>query len=492
MARRPLRLPRTRWSVRSRILASILLVTALGMGAANVTGFLVQRERTLAEIDVRLLSRIEAARSVVTGASTATSQTDAAPAAPGTSTFASTSAALEAVLARVVPNVNESALGIIDGKARYVPGTDISFHLEEDPAFVARIVDEVADGTVRLGTSVSATGQYRYVATPISVTGSTEKGIYVAAVDVDAELTEITDAFTTYALVALVALVAVGLVGWFVAGRLLRPIRQLRAAASRITASDRNERIPVVGHDDVSELTATVNDMLDRLDAALTGQRQLLDDVRHELKTPITIVRGHLELLDTANQAEVESTRSLAIDELDRMTGLVDDIESLAETQRAVPVRRQVDVADFTEEVFAKAAIIADHEWVLSSVAHASVALDPARITQAWLQLADNASKYSPAGSRIELGSSTDGTDVEFWVADRGPGIPKDSQERIFERFGRVDTGRGIRGSGLGLPIVRAIAQAHGGRVSLVSTPSGSRFGILLPVTAPIDESESA
>jgi len=462
------------------------------MGAANVTGFLVQRERTLAEIDVRLLSRIEAARSVVTGASTATSQTDAAPATPGTSTFTSTSAALEAVLARVVPNVNESALGIINGKARYVPGTDISFHLEEDPDFVARIVDEVADGTVRLGTSVSASGQYRYVATPISVTGSTEKGIYVAAVDVDAELTEITDAFTTYALVALVALVAVGLVGWFVAGRLLRPIRQLRAAASRITASDRNERIPVVGHDDVSELTATVNDMLDRLDAALTGQRQLLDDVRHELKTPITIVRGHLELLDTANQAEVESTRSLAIDELDRMTGLVDDIESLAETQRAVPVRRQVDVADFTEEVFAKAAIIADHEWVLSSVAHASVALDPARITQAWLQLADNASKYSPAGSRIELGSSTDGTDVEFWVADRGPGIPKDSQERIFERFGRVDTGRGIRGSGLGLPIVKAIAQAHGGRVSLVSTSSGSRFGILMPVTAPIDESESA
>jgi two-component system OmpR family sensor kinase len=500
MARRPLRFPRTRWSVRSRILASILLVTALGMGAANLTGFLVQRERTLSEIDARLLSRIDAARSVITGESSATSQTDAAPATPGTSTFRNTSAALEAVLARVVPNVNESSLGIIDGKARFVPGTDIDFHLEKDPAFVPRIVAEVADGSVRMGTSVSSFGQYRYIAAPISVTGSTEVGIYVAAVDIDAEVAEITDAFTTYATVALGALVAVGLVGWFVAGRLLRPIRQLRAAASRITASDRNERIPVVGHDDVSELTATVNDMLDRLDAALTGQRQLLDDVRHELKTPITIVRGHLELLDPSNEADVEATRLLAIDELDRMTGLVDDIESLAETQGSVPVRRQVDVADYTEDVFAKAAIIGGHEWVLSDVAHVSVAIDPARITQAWLQLADNAAKYSPAGSRIELGSSSDGIDLELWIADRGPGIPKDSQERIFERFGRVDTGRGIRGSGLGLPIVRAIAQAHGGRVTLASTPSGSRFGILIPVagapaadlTAPNTESDTA
>jgi len=478
----PLRFLKTRWSVRSRILASMLLVAALGMASANAVAFIIQRERTLADVDDRLVSRVDAARSVVTGEVPTTSTTDAAPATPGTAGFATTSAALEAVLARVLPSTNESSLGIIDGKARYVPGIEIGFHLEDDPAFVDRVVAEVADGSVRLGTSVSASGQWRYIATPIAVTGSPEEGIYVAAVDIGAELRDLEDAFTTYMLVALAALVAIGLVGWFVAGRLLRPIRQLRAAASRITASDRKERIPVVGQDDVSELTATINDMLDRLDTALTGQRQLLDDVRHELKTPITIVRGHLELLDSRNVSDVESTRALAIDELDRMAGLVDDIESLAETQGAHPVRVLVDVDDLTAEVFAKASVIPGHEWALAEVARVTAPLDPSRITQAWLQLADNAAKYSDTGTIIEIGSATDGIEVEFWVADRGPGIPLDARARIFERFGRVDGSRGIRGSGLGLPIVAAIAKAHGGRVSLVSSPSGSRFGIVVPV----------
>jgi signal transduction histidine kinase len=140
------------------------------------------------------------------------------------------------------------------------------------------------------------------------------------------------------------------------------------------------------------------------------------------------------------------------------------------------------DIADLTAEVFAKASVISDHEWVLTGTAHLSVSLDHARITQAWLQLADNAVKYSPPGSRIELGSTGDQTTVELWVADHGSGIPAGAEERIFERFGRADTGRGIRGSGLGLPIVRAIAEAHDGRISLSSSPQGSRFGIVLPV----------
>lgn len=497
-ASRLFRADRPRWSVRFRILTSILLVAALGMTGAGLTAFLVQRERILADIDDRLHSRVEAARAVVTGTSPSTSDSGTVTATPDAADYATTGDAIYAVLQRLVPNSNESALGIVDGVARYVPGVDVDFHLEDDPAFVTRIDAEVADGTVRLGTSVSTTGEFRYIAVPITVTGSTQTGVYVAAVDIRAELAQLTGAFGTYAIVAALALVAIGLVGWFVAGRLLRPIRQLRAAASRITASDRNERIPVAGHDDVSELTATVNDMLDRLDNAMTGQRQLLDDVRHELKTPITIVRGHLELLDVRDVAEVEATRALAIDELDRMTGLVDDIESLAETQRSAPVRRLTDVADLTTEVFAKASAIADREWVLAGVAQASLPLDSARITQAWLQLADNAAKYSPEGSRIELGSTASGDRVEFWVSDRGPGIPPGSEDRIFERFGRVDTGRGIRGSGLGLPIVKAIALAHGGTVSLSSSPSGSRFGIVVPVggtipiPAPDPESESA
>lgn len=452
------------------------------MTVAGATAFLVQRDRTLQEIDDRLLSRVETARFVITGETAATGGEETTAAAPGTASFASTREALEAVLARVIPSRNESSLGIIDGRATFVPGVEIDFHLEDDPALVARFVDEVSDGTVRIGTAVSPLGHLRYIAAPIVVEGSAESGVYVTAIDLDAELRELTSAFGTYSLVAAAALAAVGLVGWFVAGRLLRPIRQLRAAASRITASERNERIPVAGRDDVSDLTRTVNDMLDRLDGAMTGQRQLLDDVRHELKTPITILRGHLELLDPEDSREVQATRALAIDELDRMTGLVDDIESLAESEGAIPARIRTDVADLTADVFAKAAGIPEREWVLADTANVSMPIDPARITQAWLQLVDNAVKYSPAGSRVVLGSTEYDSAVEFWVADQGPGIPPGTEKRIFERFGRVDGGRGIRGSGLGLPIVKAIATAHDGYVSMSTSPNGSRFGIVVPL----------
>lgn len=478
--------------MRSRIVASILIVAALGMSIAGATAYLVQRERTLEEVDRRLLTRIDAARFVVTGESEVTGNDEAVAASPGGVTLSTTDLAVEAVLARVIPSRYESSLGLLDGRPTFVPGVQIDFHLEDDPAFLARVVAEVSDGTVRLGTAETEIGRLRYIATPVQVVGDPAVGVYITAVDVDAALADLTSTFRIYTGVAIAALAGIALVGWFVAGRLLRPIRQLRSAASRITASDRRERIPVVGRDDVSDLTRTVNDMLDRLDGAMTSQRQLLDDVRHELKTPVTIVRGHLELLDARDVDDVEATRALAIDELDRMTGLIDDIESLAVSDRSALRPVPVDLADLTTDVFAKASVIGGHEWVLADSAAVRVELDPARITQAWLQLVDNAAKYSEDGTRIELGSSAGADEVELWVSDRGPGIPRGSEDRVFERFGRVDVGRSIRGSGLGLPIVKSIAESHGGRITLVTSPAGSRFGIVLPLattqTDPVEE----
>lgn len=450
--------------MRSRILASILLVAGLGLGIAGAVTFLVQRDRTLHSVDDRLLSRVDAARFVVAG--------DGAR-------YATSSAALQAVIARIVPSGNESALGVVEGAAAFVPGVALDFRLDRVPGLVTRVSRETADGSIRLGTVSSTAGIYRYIAIPVAVSGDSSRAIYVVAVDLDRELTQLSAAFTTYAIVAVIALAAIGAVGWFVAGRLLRPIRELRVTASRITANDRGERIPVRGRDDVSELTATINDMLDRLDGALTGQRQLLEDVRHELRTPITIVRGHLEVVDPANPDEVAAARALAIDELDRMSGLVDDIEALAGA--AAVVLAPVDVAELTSDVYEKLRVVSGHDWALAQVASGVVLADAARITQAWLQLADNAAKYSPAGSPIEIGSSAAAGGVELWVRDHGPGVPEEARVRIFERFGRAEAGRGIRGSGLGLAIVSAIVSEHGGRVALESDSNGSRFGIVLP-----------
>ncbi len=454
-----------RWSVRSRILTAILLVAAIGLGGAGATTYLVLRMRILGGVDAQLTSRVEVARTVASDATTPT-------------------AALEDILSKVIPNTDEGSVGFA-GTRDYVPGVASDLQLSGSPSFRALVLREVKGGQVWLGTTRLRGRSIRYIATPITVTGVASSGVYIDAIDLDRQLADLNAAVAVYLVVAAIALAAIGLVGWFVAGRLLRPIRQLRTAASRITASELRERIPVAGSDDVSELTATVNDMLDRLDTALTGQRQLLDDVRHELKTPITILRGHLELLDGSNPVEVESTRALAIDELDRLSVLVDDIEALADSRPKAANLRATDVGDLTADVFAKVSVLPGHDWQLAEVAHVSALLDPGRITQAWLQLADNAAKYSATGTPIRLGSRVledpAGSHVELWIEDAGPGIPAEAHARIFERFGRVDTGRGIRGSGLGLPIVVAIAEAHGGRITLESSPAGSRFAILVP-----------
>ena len=480
MARTPL----PRFSVRSRILAVILVVTALGMAVSGFTAYLVQRDRVLLGLDTELLTSVDAARGIVTGTPNAADSATTAP-----DTFVSPATVLDAlseILSRLVPGRHESSVAIIDGEARLTPGVDTSFALEDDADFIARVWQESATGTVTIGTAVTTVGTLRYVSVPVLIDGDPQIGVYVTAVDAQRAVDEVAGAFLTYAGLALLSLGAIGVIGWFVAGRLLSPIRTLAETASRITAEDLSERIPVNGRDDVSALTETVNAMLDRINDALTSQRQLLDDVRHELKTPITIVRGHLELLDETQPSDVSAVRDIAIDELDRMAELVNDIDVLARVERHSVQVEPTDVGDFTARVFSKMQAIPGHQWLLEQTADIVAPLSPARITQAWLQLADNAAKYSDDGSSIRVGSTAYAGSVEFWVADTGPGIPAGAEKRIFERFGRADTGRGVAGSGLGLAIVAAIARAHDGYVSLDSSPGGSRFGIVIPVVVSV------
>ncbi len=457
---RPLR------SVRSRILASMLLVAAAGMLVAGATAYLVQRERILVAVDARLSDAVTEIEFIATDVAVETLDE-----------------ALAAMVQRLRPGTNETTFALTATGNALVPGGETGFPLEQDAAFVNRVEVETSSSGVVTGTSQTADNLVRYVAIPITM-GPEENGTFVLAVDMDATLEPITEAFRTFALVALISLVVVGLVGWFVAGRLLAPIRRLRETAARITGSDVSERIEVAGTDDVSDLAGTVNDMLDRLDGALTGQRQLLDDVGHELKTPITIVRGHLELMNPADASDVRATTGLAIDELDRMSGLVRDISELAQLGRPLHVSPEpTDIAALTERVRIKAsALSATCEWTSTRVAPVIALVDPDRLTQALLQLAANAITHGHATS-VEIGSAVRGDRLELWVRDDGDGISDDAQEVIFERFRRGIVGRGSTGSGLGLAIVQAIATAHGGTAIVHSRPGfGATFAIDIPL----------
>lgn len=468
--------PRRTLSVRSRILAAILAATAIGLAAAGVASYLVQRERVLSAVDDQLMHTVPELRAIAAGKTSANAPT-------------TVEGVLRVSMQQIIPDANEGVLGFIDGAPALVPAVSMPFHMEKDPAFVKRIVAEADATHVVRGTAKSALGTLRYVIVPIRVADDPHTALYVAAYDLDAGLGAVAQSFQTYILVALAALVLVGAVFWFVAGRLLAPIRLLREAAAAKTGADLSERIAVNGHDDISELTRTINGMFDRLESAFIGQRRLIDDVGHELKTPLTIIRGHLELLDTRNVDDLNATRALAIDELDRMNALVAEISLLAESRAPHFIDlATVDIGELTEAVAAKAvALDPERDWRAVAPTGTQASVDAHRITQAWLQLAGNAAKYSTAGEPITIGGAVVPSRTGAWlhlsVTDAGPGIPEEAQERIFERFGRLESSRGSEGSGLGLSIVSAIAEAHDGTVLLSSAPGeGSIFTIRIPL----------
>ena len=355
---------------------------------------------------------------------------------------------------------------------------------DEDPVLDDPSFRDAVDPIVRDGGSVridSDSGPLLVSSQPVRF--AQERGAFLVVSNLSEDRNYLSDTVRTYAVVsALSFLVVVGVAFWQ-SGRLLRPLRTVRETAEEISVSDLSRRLPVRGNDDITALTRTINGMLDRLQAAFVGQRQFLDDAGHELKTPLTVLRGHLELLDTGSPGEVHETRDLLLDETDRMARLVGDLMLLAKSARPdFLASRPVALAPLTETVLAKATGLGARDWVLDATADETVDVDEQRITQALLQLADNAVKHTRDGDEIGIGSSSHGRLVQLWVRDTGRGVSHEDRVRIFDRFGRAEVLEGDEGFGLGLSIVTAIAEAHDGAVRLDETcTDGARFVITLP-----------
>lgn len=399
--------------------------------------------------------------------------------------FASVDEVIREAIAYNLARPNEKFLGYVDGEyrtqSRQEPGTPEV--LASDPEFTAQVASLTVptEGTY----AHPLAGDVRYLAIPVTLDGDPGHGVIVAAYLSDAERDSADDAARLMLIVGALTVLGAAGAAWLVAGRILRPLRDVVDTARTITETDLSQRIPSSGEgDELDALVGTVNGMLDRVETGVSAQRRFIDDIGHELRTPITIVRGHLEVLDPGDRADVESTVALVDDELDRMNRMVADLLLLARAEQPAflqPV--PVDVGALTSDAFGKVSRLGEREFTLDSCARVVAVLDPQRITQALVALADNACRYTKPGDRIDIGSQLSGGWLRFWVSDTGPGVSDADRSRIFERFGRGRAGgRRSDGAGLGLAIVRAIAVAHGGEVLLDTVVGqGATFTVVIP-----------
>lgn len=466
--------PDRRVSARVRILLWLLLVMAVALVAVAMT----TRSILLRDVDHRISQLLtqetrEFANFVDQGVDPDTG-----------SGFTEPRRLLEVFLQRQYSDPDEELLGLTRG-ADGVPAvlrqprdtTGAALHRDRDA--LARIFASPA----RSGTLNRPQGEVRWAKVPIKPAGHAAPGAFVVAFHAGHEQAIAAEAFRTQLAISGVALLMTTGIGWAVAGRILAPVRLVRRAAAQLTEQDLTRRIPVQGRDDIALLAETFNAMLDRLERAFAAQRQFVDDAGHELRTPITIVRGHLELMgdDPAEQAE---TIRLVTDELDRMSRIVEDLLLLAKAERPDFVTPEpVQLGELTADVFVKARALGEREWVLDGVADREAELDPQRITQAMVQLAQNAVQHTVPGQRIGIGSREIDGRIELYVADTGPGVRAEDATVIFERFRRGTARRGTRaggGAGLGLSIVKAIAEGHRGRVELRRTEGGGATFVLV------------
>jgi two-component system OmpR family sensor kinase len=458
---------------RTRVLGSFVALTA----GATFAGLIVQRAVLLDRLDREVDDALEQERGELESLAGPSGVNPATREPFGTDVRA----IFETFLERNVPVEGEVFVAFADGE--YFRSTPSPVPLHDDPSFVEQVATAASPEWGRLTTDA---GPARYLAVPLQVGGET-RGVFVVANFLRGEREEVESGIRVAAAVAAGILVVATAVSWFVAGRLLRPVRHLTVAAEAINDTDLERRIPVVGSDEIARLARQFNAMLDRLAAAFAAQRAFVDDAGHELRTPITIVRGHLELMSD-DPVERQETVELVTEELDRMSRIVEDLLLLAKAEQPDFIQiAPVEVAEFTTDVVIRARALGDREWRLDACATGEVDADRQRLTQAMLNLARNAHEHTPPDAEVAIGSAWDDEGIRFWVRDNGPGIDAADVDRIFDRFARGSGGRRRSdGAGLGLAIVRSVVDAHGGRVLLDNRPGeGATFTVLLPGRRP-------
>ena len=340
---------------------------------------------------------------------------------------------------------------------------------------------------------VKTVGKYplRVVTKPIILDGK-----LIAIVQVGSSFEGMDEIFHLLAYILLPGILAcvvvAGAVGWFLARKALRPVAEITDTARKITAENLDERIRAdVPQDEIGRLAATMNEMIERLEKSFQQIRQFTGDASHELKTPLTILKGEIEMaLRSKDDVQyMKEVLSSSLEEIDRMSYIVKSLLDLAKMDvekgalAKEPVRLDKVLAD-RHEHFKRLAFDSAVQLDILENRPVMVLGDQVRLSQLIYNLIDNANKYTPRGGKVELRLGQDGQTVIFRVKDTGVGISPEDLPYIFDRFYRVDKARTreVGGAGLGLSICKEIAEAHGGTLEVLSVHGeGSTFTASLP-----------
>ncbi|HYB28493.1 MAG TPA: HAMP domain-containing sensor histidine kinase [Solirubrobacteraceae bacterium] len=293
-----------------------------------------------------------------------------------------------------------------------------------------------------------------------------------------------------FVLAGIVVLILALLASYLAGARVSAPLRRMAQVATRVDAGDLGPRMEISSGrvDEVKVLAEAFNRMLDRLSEAFASQREFVADASHELRTPLTVIRGQLEVLaaqENPSSDDVTRVEGLVQREITRISRLVDDLLVLAQAERTDFLRTEpIDVRPFVTDLWDGVSLTADRRFELGAVADGTLQADPDRLAQALRNLARNAIEHTADHDglvRLEVARLAPDR-MRFLVVDDGPGIPVTERERVFERFHRTDTGRtrATGGAGLGLAIVRAIAEAHRGSVGVRDSHNGRGAAIEL------------
>jgi two-component system, OmpR family, sensor kinase len=399
--------------------------------------------------------------------------------------FASLEGLFDIYFARNVPSRDEAFLGFVEGKL-YRSSTLAGFPLNRLPGESLEEWEKLASRWPRGGSSASGKvdtelGEAFLLSARIRYRD--DVGAFVVTI-LPAEDREDIGTFLKYGGAAsLGVLLIASAFAWLISGRVLEPVRRLTDTARSISQSDLTQRIEIRGTGEPADMARSFNAMLDRLEAVFRSQREFIQDANHELRDPLTIVRGHLQLMGD-DPVERQRTIELVFDELDRMGTIVDDLKLLADVEQPGFLRLQrIELEAFTQELISKGSALASRRWVVDNVGDGTFFGDRHRLTQAVMNLAHNAVQHTADSDTIAIGTYGSEDEVRISVRDTGSGISVADQAVIFGRFTR-GAGAHLRypGGGLGLAIVKAVAEAHGGRVELQSiVGEGSTFTVVVP-----------